>query len=286
MKRAIVTGGTKLDIAPMAVFVINVAETNPDLFDEVVIFHDGIKEKDQKLINDIYPTRFIEYAYPYKSSNDVVLSYFSPMLFCKYECFGLLKNYDEVLWSDYDVVILGKLDEICNVSGKNVKAIFPDEPLRNMFYKDVVNKEIFDYDLERPGMTTAFFTLSKDITDHDKILKWCYEKTSLWDKDIYYAEQCVFSLALQEFDLNCIDYPFDKYACYPTKAVGDEVIIHAAGQPKFWNGLKNEKWDRMYERWIKMGGTPYSDLKKKINRKYHLLMTRLRGIKHRTNQSV
>ena len=34
------------------------------------------------------------------------------MIFCKYETFALLDEYDEVMWTDYDVVIK---DSICEV---------------------------------------------------------------------------------------------------------------------------------------------------------------------------
>jgi len=34
-------------------------------------------------------------------------------------------------------------------------------------------------------------------------------------------------------------------------------IIHAYGQPKFWNGLSNEQWNKNYQMWIAMGGNKY-----------------------------
>ena len=83
MRRALVTGGTYDDVAPIATFVINIAKTNGHLFDEIVIFHNGIKEKDQELIKRVFPTRFINYSYKIKNRNDEVLSYFSSMVFCK-----------------------------------------------------------------------------------------------------------------------------------------------------------------------------------------------------------
>lgn len=279
MKRAIVTGGTKSDVAPMAVFVINIKETNSDLFDEVVIFHDGISKKDQKLINDIFPTRFIEYVYPNKSRNDEVLSYFSYMLFCKYECFALLKEYDEVVWSDYDVVVLGSLEQMCNVKDGFINVLSCDNRLKTMFYKEIKNKAILEYDLEGDGIPTPIFTVSRGLKDYEKIHKWCYEKTGEWDEDLYYPEQCIVSLAIQEFNVQCERFPFEIYACYPTKAKGDELIIHAAGQPKFWNGLNNDKWNEMYAAWRKSGGSAYQDWKKVLLRKWLLIKTRLMGVR-------
>ena len=36
---------------------------------------------------------------------------------------------------------------------------------------------------------------------------------------------------------------------------GEEIkILHAAGNPKFWNGLYYEPWQILMKQWIKMGG--------------------------------
>jgi hypothetical protein len=36
-------------------------------------------------------------------------------------------------------------------------------------------------------------------------------------------------------------------------------IIHAFGQPKFWNGIFNEQWNNNYKLWLKVGGTRYKN---------------------------
>lgn len=279
MKRALVTGGTKDDVAPIAVFIMNIKHTNSHLFDEIVVYHDGISAKDQKLINQLYKTRFIKYEYKSQSNNDEVLSYFSSMVFCKYECFSLLKEYDEVVWSDYDVVVQDKLDEFCSIENDNFHVLTCGAKLRTMFFKDIQNKEILEYELDVDGVGTPLFALSNKLENVDEIYNWCYKKTAEWDEDIYLPEQCIFSLAVQKFNINLKRFEFSEYACYPSKAKGGEKIIHAAGQPKFWNGLENETWNILYDAWIEMGGTRYSDIKKIIKRKYLFVITRLKGIR-------
>lgn len=279
MKRVLVTGGTKDDVAPIAVFIMNISQTNSHLFDEIVVYHNGISNKDQRLINQIFKTRFIKYDYKSKSSNDEVLSYFSSMVFCKYECFALLKEYDEVVWSDYDVVVLDKLDEFCDIENDNFNVLTCGDCLKTMFYKEIRNQEILNYDLNCEGVGTPLFALSKKLKDADKIYKWCYQKTLEWDQDIYLPEQCIFSVAVQHFDIPLKRYDFNEYACYPTKVKGGEKIIHAAGQPKFWNGLDNEIWNLLYEKWLIMGGKKYNDFRKVLKRKYMFFVTRLNGIR-------
>ncbi len=279
MRRAIVTGGTHDDVAPIAVFAINIRNTNSHLFDEMVIFHDGIKQKDQRLINSVFPTRFVKYQYPYESRNDEVLSYFSSMVFCKYECFRLLEEYDEVVWSDYDVVILDKLDDFILRDDDSFHILDGENNLRNMFYSNIVNKEIEQYELDGPGVGTPLFAASNKMKNYSDITKWCYNKTREWDDDLYLPEQCIFSLAVQEFNIRVKKYSFSQYACYPTKAKGDEKIIHAAGQPKFWNGLYNEVWDEMYAEWKKLGGSKYMNWRKILLRKWLFIKTRIMGIR-------
>jgi lipopolysaccharide biosynthesis glycosyltransferase len=281
-KQAIVTGGTKSDVAAMAVLAMNIKETNSHLFDTLVIFHDGIREKDQKLINSIYKTNFIKYMYPNKSKNDVVVTYFSQMLFCKYECFKLLDEFDTVVWTDYDVVIQGKLDEVCKFSNDYAMNILVNSgTAREMFYKDIQNEDILQYNLTENAISTGLFSISKKVTNYLEIYNWCYDKTSEWDKDLYLPEQCVLQLALQKFKVKYAPISGLIYCCHPRNAKGGEIILHAACQPKFWNGIYNDDWDRRYKEWLGMGGSPYRENLKKISNKWKLLKSRILGVRAR-----
>ena len=285
MSRALVTGGTKSDTAPMAVFAINIRDICPNSFDTLVVFHDGIRKKDQELINNIFPTRFIQYKYRYVTGNDEVISHFSPMVFCKYECFSLLRDYDEVVWSDYDVVIRGDISEIWQFKDDIYFNILErDSILRTMFYKDIISSEIKEYDLDDLGINTPLFALSNKLHNYSEIAEWCYLKTNSWDKDLFLPEQCIVSLATQEFGVSFNEIPARRYVTFPENAIGDELILHAAGQPKFWNGRQNEEWDKRYEEWILLGGTKYYDWIKKLNNKIKFLLARLKGVRGRTHE--
>lgn len=275
----IVTGGTKTDAAAMAVFAINIKETNADVFDKLVIFHNGIKKRDRERIQAIFNTEFIRYEYPRKSRNDTVMSYFSTMVFCKYECLRLLDRYDVVVWSDYDVTIEGSLKEITTFSNNCLNVIEADRSIRRMFYKEINEQRLKKYDLTRNGILMSLFAISNKLPSYNQIYQWCYQKTAEYDGDIWLPEQCVFSLALQEFDIaySCIEEK--RYACHPQDAVGGESVLHAMGQPKFWNGLDNEHWNRMYQSWLEMGGTPYSEKRKRLYMKVKLVKNRLFGIR-------
>lgn len=277
--RVIVTGGTKSDAAAMAVFAINIKETNADLFDKLIIYHNGIKKRDRERIQSIFNTEFIRYKYPGKSRNDTVMSYFSTMVFCKYECLKLLSKYDVVVWSDYDVTIEGSLRGITTFSNNCLNVIEDDMSIRQMFYRKINEKNFVNYDLSQKGILMSLFAISNRLPNYNQIYQWCYEKTAEFDEDIWLPEQCVFSLALQAFHIayTCID--MKQYSCHPRDAVGGEIVLHAVKQPKFWNGLDSEHWNRMYQEWLEMGGTPYFEKRKRIYSKLRLIKNRLFGIR-------
>lgn len=279
-KRILVTGGTKSDVAAMAVFVINIKETNSHLFEKIVIFHDGISKKDQEKIKQIFNIEFILYHYGVKSRNDIIVNYFSPMLFCKYECFKLLEKYEEVVWSDYDVVVLDKLDEICTFKEKVFFNIVTDgKNTSDMFWENIQNEEIKGYDLDREGVCTPLFAISNKIRNAREICKWFYKKTKEYDQDLKLPEQAIISIGIQEFKIRYQSLDASVYACHPNDATGREIILHSYGNPKFWNGLYNKVWNERYNKWLSMGGSPYSDGKKKLRAKIRLILSRMLGIK-------
>lgn len=277
--RVIVTGGTKSDVAAMAVFAINIKETNADLFDKLIIYHNGIKKRDRERIQSIFNTEFIRYKYPRKSRNDTVMSYFSTMVFCKYECLSLLNKYDVVVWSDYDVTIEGSLREIATFSNSCLNVIEDERSIRRMCYKKINEKNFENYDLNRKGILMSLFAISNRLSNYNQIYRWCYQKTAEFDGDIWLPEQCVLSLALQTFDIEYTCIEEKRYACHPEDAVGGEIVLHAMGQPKFWNGMDSEHWNRMYQKWLEMGGTPYSEKRKRLYMKLTLIKNRLLGIR-------
>ncbi|WP_449189847.1 glycosyltransferase [Treponema lecithinolyticum] len=265
-KTAIVTGGTANDVPAMACLVMNIKDTNPNLADEIVILHDGISEKDQRLINNIFPTRFIFYESPFKTVKEfgsVVTNYFSLMVFCKYECFKLLEDYEKVIWTDYDVIILDDLSELKEKSPSSIEImISTSSHIYNAFKGNYSNLNFLKkYDLEREGLCMSLFVLYDNLTDYKDLYAWSIEYTKRLAQYLFFPEQAVINLLLQEFDIKAgIRRIIDKiYSVHPSNfnKNSDVKILHAYGQPKFWNGLYNETWEKNYTQWIKMGGSPY-----------------------------
>lgn len=258
-KTVIVTGGTCKDVAAMGTLALNIREVIPDLADELIIFHDGIRDREQKIIENIFPTKFYNYKFPINFTDmrkNSSLRYFSPMVFCKYECFRLLKEYDRVIWTDYDVVILKNIREL--VSEKAPLQIVEDtEPLSNMFFDNISEVDTESFDLKKNGVCTPLFVITKGIGDYLEYYEWCQQATRKYAPYIYLPEQCIISLLIQKYDIRYKCLPVAKYALHPNDYDGNASIIHSSGRPKFWEGLYNEEWERYYKAWIERGGKPY-----------------------------
>ena len=146
-KTVIVTGGTHKDVSAMGVLALNLKEIAPGLADEMIIFHDGIRKKEQQIIKEIFPTVFYKYSFPINfrtRRKNRSLRYFTQMLFCKYECFRLLEQYDRVIWTDYDVVILKNLKELLK-NEEGFQIVEGRNPLKEMFLPRVCEIDMSEY---------------------------------------------------------------------------------------------------------------------------------------------
>lgn len=263
-KTAIVTGGSSNDVAAMAVLVLNLKATNPDLADEVVIFHDGISKKDQRLINGILPTRFIRYAFPGKDdgTNPVITDYFTPMVFCKYECFRLLAEYRIVIWTDYDILIKDDLTELATTSATGIRIMCaPSASIRESFLPSISEEDMAGFDLSSAAIAMPLFVLDDSLANYEKYYEWCIAKTKQYWRHLHLPEQAIVSLLLQSFEVP-ISPLQGSYGTHPLHGSPEEIegakILHAYGQPKFWNGVDNADWNRYYRTWRTIGGSPYS----------------------------
>lgn len=270
MKRtAIVTGGTAKDVPAMACLVMNIKDTNPNLANEMVIFHDGISVKDQKLINSIFPTRFIFYRSPFEKNNNfenTITQYFTKMLFCKYECLQLLDEYETVIWTDYDIVILRDISVLISDLNKDC-AFITDIKLtvKEMFNQFIWQHDVSNINMDKKGICTPLFILKDTIYNYDALYKQCIELTEKFADSLYLAEQCIFNIVLQTNKISYVNIPYLPYCTHPVHDVPNKQtnILHAYGQPKFWNGLYNNVWEENYNKWIQMGGSHYPYFKRK-----------------------
>ena len=259
----LVTGGTSNDVPAIASLLINLKQTNIDLVQDIIIFHDGIKRSEQRLMKKIFPVEFRKYQYPSRNKqfDSVVTNYFHTMVFCKFECFKLLNEYKSVLWTDYDVVILKNLSKLLQNPPEFGFRMIPDKELniKDMFLPNIATVNMDNYDLAQRAFCTPLFILFDNMYDYNKYYQYCLDKTDQYAPYLYLPEQCAINLLIQDFHITIDPLDYYIYCSHPKKDQMNEqtAILHAYGQPKFWNGLQNEIWNKNYEIWTEMGGRKY-----------------------------
>lgn len=256
MKTAIVTGGTKKDAEAMAVLALNIKKISPNIADEMVIFHDGISKKMQRKMNRIMPIRFIKYKCPIswiRLMSNRTIRYFSPMVFCKYECFHLLNEYDTVIWTDYDILIKKDISELRTIHSNCAVIVNDEVPLHDMFYKTIDNADTSGFNLEEDSICMPLFVLKKQIGDYEKYYKWCYSMTKKYISHLYLPEQCIFTMLIQHFSIEYKRIQEKTYCVHPKEDTNQAKILHAYGPLKFWNGLYNRDWEQYKNEWSGIG---------------------------------
>jgi hypothetical protein len=231
-------------------------------FDEVVCLHDGaITPRDMERMRRILPVRFIRYECPMADLSRMhqgTLGYFSHMVFSKYECLRLLEEYSMVVFLDYDIVLTGPLDDVFASTPGGVKMLL-DGTVRTQLHPEHRAIAIPGIDMDGSGMCASLFVL-EDTLPHRDMLRYVYEVTEEYAPYLYGPEQFGFSMMLQRFGIaDVVRLEGEDLSLHP-REIGKNPrarILHAYGQPKFWNGQGNPQWDANYGEWIRMGGSRY-----------------------------
>lgn len=274
--RAVVFGLTSNHIFAVACVMMDIKRLSPDLADEVVVIHDGVSERDQKILSGILPTRFILYEFPIndpKVLQSKSIQHFSKMVFTKFECLKLLDDYKNVMWLDYDIIVQADISDLFSPCESGIKMMPGGLQVRGQLLAEVA-----EYDMNVEGICGSTFVFQDNLAKYKDMYEFCYRKLSRYADILYLGEQGIFDFMIQEFGLKPV--PIDRriYSPHPsdTKYASSAKIIHAFGQPKFWNGLSSEHWDKNYATWLRLGGSKYMPPSK-----FSKIKRRAKGLLHR-----
>lgn len=241
----------------IACVLMDIKRLSPTLSDDIIVIHDGISHKDQNLLSSILPIKFITYDFPIKDTsifNQGTLTYFTKMVFSKFECLKLLDEYKNVLLLDYDIILQQDISELF---------IWCESGIRMMpggiKVSGNLHEPIDDYNMEAEGICACIFVFQDHLKEYKKMYDFCYASLAKYAKNLYMPEQAIFDFMLQEFNLQISPIDGKVYSPHPTDTENakNAKIIHSYGQPKFWNGLENQHWNTNYAEWLKIGGSKY-----------------------------
>lgn len=253
---ALVLSGSSNLTAAMASLVINVEEKSPGLFDDVIIFHDNISDKNKKIFNKIRKITFIKYENILtKTVSNNQSKYFGLLCYGVFEIFDLLDKYHNVIYLDCDVIIKKDISGLLDFGpfamlhqGRSIFQCFKSLPeglglaVDTSTYNTgvVVVNDKFNY----KGLTSFFYDLA--------IKQWENNK---------FADQAImnYGLLLQEIKVKDLSSEFNRL--YGRNE--DDAIVHCINfNRKPWNNrvvqrLHNE-WLNYYQQWLSLGGEPYT----------------------------
>ena len=266
-KNAIMLADTRP--ALVGTVLLQLKNTNKGLFDEAIIYYtDPISENDKKLMCSIMPCRFVEYQPPLPEYlfEKPRFKRFSALMFCRYEMFSYLDEFDTITWIDTDILIQGDLKPLILAAEATGAAMIREDPvnktaenpdrMRTCFTTDLAGYKMDEY--LYPSGTIVF---SKKINGYENYTKWCYQKTVEWADVLSLPDQGVINAAIQQFNMKVTPVPGKEYCCYPYmgRDCSEAKIIHAWGSNKFWNDwfvyLSFPEWRNYYEKWLSLGGT-------------------------------
>lgn len=263
MNSAVVFCGTSNFAFAMASVIMDLKRLCPGIADEVVILHDGkLTQRDRQCLSTLWQTRFIPYEFPFAGNplfKRNTLGYFTKMVFAKFECLRLLQDYATVLFLDYDIVVKQDISELMAPCPCAMRMLPGGGILASQLLRRYRTQSLDGYNLSVDGICASTFVFQHHLPDYMKLYDFCYAALEKYARHLYLPEQVIFSFMMQEFRLSF--EPIDPllYTPHPQNVSAAEraKIVHAYGQPKFWNGLQNEQWDRNYAAWLELGGTPY-----------------------------
>lgn len=153
---------------------------------------------------------------------------------------------------DYDIVVKCDISELYSPCDTGIKIVPAGIPVRGQLLEATD-----DYDMTAEGVSAGLMVFHDSLKNYMQLYRFCYEKLERYSKILYLPEQAIFDFMIQEFGLK--PTPIDGRVYSPHPSVVDNAarakIIHAYGQPKFWNGIKDNQWDRNYNTWLRMGGS-------------------------------
>jgi len=219
---------------------------------DLIILHYGVKEKEQALLNQIMPCRFIEFTWPVPDS--IRCSRGTQMNFSRFLCFEFLNHYDKVIWMDADIMVLKPLDELFD-HGDSGMAMVPHEYTFSKVYKNHTGRwradsEFDKYGFDRLLLCGGLMIFSSTLEDPIAMGDWCFDK--MWDWSGYNTStQPIIQVVVQEFDVQVelLDVKFNSPIVWQTE---ETIFLHPWGRRKFWNELYTPLWERYYSQWLEI----------------------------------
>ena len=182
-----------------------------------------------------------------------------------FEMFKFLKEYRSLVWLDIDVIVQDDILELTNI-GPLAMSLHDFSCLRDGLSYTVARnfkEPVPGYDMDAPIFNSGVVCLRDDMPLPLKMYEWCLSKYVELIPVLRHKDQAILNLFALDFPHLVRHLPFVQYNCYPYNKKSDAAkIVHSFGPQKPWNSallqLAFPEWTRTYNRWLSLGGSPYS----------------------------
>lgn len=254
---AIVFGATGNMAFALANVLIGLKKHSPDLITDLIVFEQGISEKDKKLINTILPCDFREYHFPKQNTlSDDTLKKFSELTFSRFECFNMLNEYKNVLWLDIDILIQQDIASLLAEKSIGISM------LGGLKAGDDFTIQVKGLEKDKENFNAGIMYIQDNLPNYESLAEYCYSKTIEYAPYLKSADQGIINLMIKEnkLDVHRLDWKYNSNPGFNFDYV-KSVIVHTYCPEKFWNYWNIKEWAANNTTWLKMGGSAYQGKK-------------------------
>lgn len=242
--------------------IIGVEKHSPGLIQRYVIFYleeDPISEIDKKSaerISDKVEFRVFNPKIKQEDFKEIIDKY-TLLYFCKFAVFDLIKEFNNVLWLDVDLLIQGDISPIFNSKTIAWRASLSARFCDLLEFPGIIISE----NDTKPNAGVIFVNRNEknskitmdECWELAKEIRKCTKRLSL--------DEMVFGIIVIKHKINVTLLPREYNLVFHMKSSRESVIQHAMGKKKFWNNsvmnLIFGEWRQNNQKWIDVGGTSY-----------------------------
>ncbi len=212
----------------------------------------------KSVIKSAGPVTIIDYDLPADIERTDFILKFTPVLYARFEAFGLLEKYDSVVCLDSDILVQKELLPAVEQMHGAAGMTRDDCPTvqHNFIYP------IAGYDMRAPCYNAGFIVLKRQYfpVGGAPVKTWLYAMLKRYGDAVYLGDQGLINLALQEYGLSLHVFPpeYNLPASFPASALRKASSIHSTGHRKFWCYYYFREWLEGYALYREKGGLAVS----------------------------
>ena len=247
---------------------INKYSTRKDY--DIVIYHTGLRKSNSDALSRIPNVKLQYFQWPENFQTQILekmpsgrwSNVNSLLAFAHFEIFDLLHEYETVIWLDVDISIQGSIDCLSNY-GPFGQAYdlhkYGVWTVGDQFTQPLIDSK---YNMEKNAYINACIVVNDSLQNWDSLTKYCYDKALKYAAFLKNCDQAIFSLMLQDFNINVKTIPAHKYICHANHEYASLAkLVHFGYHKKIWSEESYlrcfPEWFRTHIVWLSLGGDDF-----------------------------